>query len=178
MKSSWLPGANFIYITLLMLLFCGFQTTFWFSIFRTIPAPPLWLIAIIYVALYRRIFSSFLFIYFLGLIALSFTLMPLKMMMMSLFLLTTFLHFMKRRIFWSGQGYFVMVSTGAVFFYNIIYLILSKSLESNLIDWNLTDRIIQIGMTPFFSVFVYKILYRLDFKTEFLDQVESGGLEV
>lgn len=178
MKSSWLPGANYIYITLLMFLFCGFQSTFWFSLFRTIPAPPLWLISIIYISLYRRIVPGFLFVYFLGLIALAFTLMPLKMMMLSLFVLAVFLHFLKRRIFWSGQGYFIMVATGAVFIYNFIYLALSKSFEANLIDWNLGDRFIQIGMTPLFSIFVYKVFYKIDLKTEFLDQVESGGLEV
>lgn len=100
------------------------------------------------------------------------------MLVLSLFIQTSMIHFVKRRVYWSGHVYFVLMASIFVTIYHFIYFLLSKSLEPNLISWNLLDRFLQIGMTPFFALLIYRLLTFIDNKTELTDQIESGGIEV
>lgn len=147
---------------ILMILLCGFQTSFWFQIFGWLSAPPLWLLLIVYISLYRRSTTTVLWVYFLGFLASAFTLAPLKMIWCSLLLLYLLIVFVKARVFWGGPGYFALVSTASVATFQLTYWILSHLLEPNPVPMLPLERLTQILLTPLFSFPIHWLMSRLE----------------
>jgi hypothetical protein len=100
---------NFILLALSMMVLCALQTSFWFQLFGSVPAPLLWINLLIYIALYRKPALAICVIYALGYVAISFTLMPLKMMFVNLAILFTLVYLIKSRFFWAGSGYYTIM---------------------------------------------------------------------
>ncbi len=114
---------------LLTLIACGFQTTFWPELFGQLTAPPVWLVMVIWLSLYRTERPTILLLYAMGFCAALFSAMPLKMMLFSLLFLHFLLRFAKERFFWSGAGYFTLASALGVLGFHLIYLSLSNMME-------------------------------------------------
>lgn len=144
--------------TLVFLFACALQTTVWPDWLGTFPPPPLWLLIILFLSLYRPEMGTILFLYFLGLLASSFTAMPLKMMLFSILILHIAVAVARERIFWSGVGYFVLAATSGVTVFHITYLILSRLLEPEPAAWLVWERLVQILLAIPFSGLVYTVM--------------------
>lgn len=169
---------NILVQALFMALLCGFQTSLWYQFFGNVPAPLLWVNLIVYIALYRKPFMAIWVIYALGFIAASFSALPLKMMFVTLFILFALIFAIKSRVFWSGSGYYTIMSIFAAVAFHVIYFLLSLMLEPNSASLQPMERLVQIILTPSFAFPMYWLLARIDRWTHCEILQESGGVEL
>lgn len=178
MRMGFNSIANYLLFLLAILIFAGFETTFWFQFFPTIPSPMIWLNVMIYLALYRKPVMGIFSIYTLSFALLGFTLIPLKMMWFPLLVIFFLTHLVKSRVFWSGAGYFVIMCFASCLLYHTSFMLISKWLEPNMASVSFLNRLVQILLTPAFAWPVYRILAWFDRMTNTEDLQHSGGLEI
>lgn len=143
-------------VPLLLLLGAGaLQTTVWYQIFGSLSAPPLWLLLILWISLYRQSPTTILYVYALGLIASTFTGAPLKMIWVPLLFLHIAVAQVRERVFWTGPLYFSMVAVGGVILYQFLYVGFSYLLEPSPAPWIPLERLTQILLSVPFSFLVY-----------------------
>lgn len=153
--------------TLVFLFACAVQTTVWPDWLGTFPPPPLWLLIIVWLSLYRPEMSTVLFLYALGLLASSFTAMPLKMMLFTILIVHIAVAVARERVFWSGLGYFVLAGTSAVAVFHVAYFILSHILEPEPASWLIWERLVQVLLAIPFAGVVYTVM-------EFIERPFAG----
>ncbi|MFS4457581.1 hypothetical protein [Bdellovibrio sp. HCB2-146] len=178
MKIRWNFLLNFLILFVALVFVAGFQTTFWFQLFGNVPAPLLWLNLIVYVTLYRKPYPAIITIYAMGFVLMSYTGMPLKMMWISLLILFTLVYGIKRRVFWSGSGYYTIMCGFSAVAYHLIYFFTSMVLERNPASFEIVDRLVQIILTPSFAFPMYWVLAKMDKVTQDELVHEHGGLEI
>ncbi|MBX2989063.1 MAG: hypothetical protein KF802_14330 [Bdellovibrionaceae bacterium] len=158
------------------LLACGVQTVLWPNIFGELTAPPLWLLVITWLSLYRERSSTILLVYAAGWLTSAFTAMPLKMMFTSLLILHLVVTFTRQRIFWSGVSYFVLASVCSVAAFQIIYMALSVFLEPVRAAWLPLERIVQLLLVVPSSFVVYVVMNRFELPHPAEQRAHEGGL--
>ena len=178
MKIRWNTIFNSAALLGVLILIAGFQTTFWFQLFGNTPAPLLWINLMVYVVLYRKPFPAVISVYVMGFILLSFTGMPLKMMWITLLILFVLINGIKSRVFWSGSGYYTIMSAFAAVAYHLIFFFTSMAVEKNPASFELVDRVVQIILTPSFAFPMYWMLAKIDKLTQDELVHEPGGLEL
>lgn len=178
MKIRWSSTLNFLILFAALLLFAGFQSTFWFQVFGNTPAPLLWLNLMVYVMLYRKPFSAIFIVYSMGLTLLAFTVIPLKMLWITLFIVFGSVYLIKTRVFWSGSGYYTLMCAFSALSFHLIYFFGSILIEKNPVSFEIFDRLIQIALTPAFAFPVYWIFSKIDKHSQDELVHESGGLEL
>jgi hypothetical protein len=177
-NNRWSSILNLLILFSLLFFLAGLQGTFWFELFNDVPPPLLWLNLIVYITLYRKPLPAILIVYAMGFAMLSFTLMPLKMMWLSLLVLFTSISLFKQRVFWSGPIYYSIMCALSVIGYHAIFFLLSNIVEKNPVGFELVDRITQILLTPLFAMPMYWGLTRINKSLiQTLDH-ESGGIEI
>jgi len=176
-KLRWNFMLNFLITIAVLLALVGFQTTFWYQVLGTIPAPMLWLNLVVYIILYRKPAPAIMTIYAMGFILMSFTSMPLRMMWINLLILFIIVYGIKSRVFWSGSRYYAIMSAFSCFMFQVIYLSTSMAIERSPASFEIADRLIQIIITPLFALPMYGFLWKLDTLTQ-SELHESGGLNI
>lgn len=178
MKIRWSNILNFILLLLVLVVVSGFQSTFWYQLFGTVPAPMLWLCLVVYVSLYRKLYGALFMIYFMCLTIMGFTIIPMKMLLMTLLLVYLILYSIRSRVFWEGPAYYTIMCSVAAFSYHIIYFFSSLLVERNPASVDFLDRIIQLALTPMFCVPMYWILLKIDKMTLEEMSPEPRGYEL
>lgn len=178
MKIPWNKLFNFLFLILAMVLLAGFQNTFWFQLFGSVPAPMLWLCLVVYVTLNRKLYRGLFTVYVLGLAIMGFTVMPMKMLLISLFLVYFILYSIRSRVFWEGPVYYTIMCTLAAFSYHVIYFFHSWIFEKNPAPVDFLDRFVQLLLTPAFCFPLFWLLTRIDKMTSEEMTPESRGLEL
>jgi len=171
---------NFVNLILMMiigLLLCGLQTTFWFQIFGSLPAPLLWLNLVLYLILYRKPIEGILTIYLFGLFLRPFTAMPLGVLWLNLLLVFSVMSFVKKRVFWPSSRYFIMASFGMALTYHLSFILISQWFESNPATISFFHRFFEVVFTTVTSAPLYFILSWVDRVTNKETLPESGNLE-
>ncbi|MEZ0392651.1 MAG: hypothetical protein ACAH59_10570 [Pseudobdellovibrionaceae bacterium] len=177
-----MPAIRFNYLNLLLvllmtLILCGAQTTFWFQIFGSLPAPLLWLNLVLYLILYRKPLEGIATIYLVALFLRPFSAMPLGVLWLTLLIVFSVMSFVKKRVFWPGSRYFLMASFGIGICYHLAYFIISKWFESNPATVSLFHRFFEIVFTALTSIPLYIVFAWMDRMTNKETLPESGGLE-
>lgn len=177
-----MPAIRFNFVNLILLLLTalalsGLQTTFWFQVFGSLPAPLLWLNLVLYLILYRKPFEGILTIYLIAIFLLPFTAMPLGVFSLSLLIIFLIMNFIKKRVFWPGPRYFFIASVGIGICYHTSYFLVSKWFEANPATFSFFHRFFEIVFTSLSSVPIYVSLSWLDHVTHKETLPESGGLE-
>lgn len=168
---------NLIIILLLALILSGVQTTFWFQIFGSLPAPLMWLNLVLYLILYRRPLEAILTIYLIGLFLQPFTAMPLGVLWLTMLTLFLFMSFVKKRVFWPGSQYFLLASFGIGIGYHIAYFIISRWFEANPATFSFFHRFLEIIFTTLTAGPLYIVFATIDRFTHKETLPESGGIE-
>lgn len=163
-----LPSAVFI-------VACAFQSTVWPAIFGTFVSPPVWLLVIIWLSLYRPQPGTILFLYALGIVACSFTAMPMKMMFSSILVVHLALSYSRQRVFWWGSSYFVLAAVAAVTIYHVGYLLLSRLLEPTPAAWLPLERLGQILLAVPAAAVIYPIMRLMERPLLTADARPEGG---
>ncbi|PIS10497.1 MAG: hypothetical protein COT73_09125 [Bdellovibrio sp. CG10_big_fil_rev_8_21_14_0_10_47_8] len=156
---------NFLNLAILLLttlLFSGFQTTFWFQIFGSLPSPQLWLNLILYLILFRSRLEGIFTIYLLGLTLNPFTAMPLGILWLNLMLIFGLMTFIKKRVFWPTSRYFFMASLGVGFIYHVSYFLISRLFESNPAPVLFFHRFFEILFTALTAIPIYTFMTWVD----------------
>lgn len=153
---------NLIGVILIALILSGLQTTFWFQVFGSLPAPLLWLNLVLYLILYRRPVEGILTIYFLGLFLRPFTAMPLGVLWLTLLVIFGLVAFVKKRVFWPGTRYFFVASIGISISYHISYFFISRWVESNPATFSFFHRFFEVVFTALTSIPLFVIFSTLD----------------
>ena len=153
---------NWLTITLLLAVFCGLQSSFWYQLTGGAPAPQLWLLLILYLALYRTYIQAMISVYALSLVIKAFSAVPLSMLWSTLFLVVTASSFIKGRMFWSNTRYFVIAAASFVTSFNLIYYVLSKLIEENSVTLSFFTRLAEIALTTLCAAPVYWLLLAID----------------
>jgi hypothetical protein len=167
-----------IFTLVVVVLFLGaFQTTFWFQIFGSIPAPMLWLILVLYLFIYRGFFEAVALTYFLCLFLAPLTSTPLGVLWLSLLILAGLTQYLRKRFFWPGLKYFVSASLLATLSYQIIYQLTCYYVDNrwSSIDW--FSRFAELILTPLAAVPIYTMMALLDRITQKETLPEAGSLE-
>lgn len=151
----WLHFRRWGVPILLTLAAGALQTTAWYQLFGSLSAPPLWLLIIFWLSLYRITSFTILYIYGLGALASAFTGAPLKMMLVPLLILHILISFARQRVFWTGPLYFALVSVAGVSIYQVVFVGLSHLLEPNPATWLVLERVTQTLLSVPFSFLVY-----------------------
>lgn len=153
---------NLILVILLGLVLCGIQTTFWFQIFGSLPAPLLWLNLALYLILYRKPMEGILTIYLLGLFLRPFTAMPLGVLWLTMLVIFSLMSFVKKRVFWPGTRYFMLASIGIAVAYHLAYFFISKWFEVNPATFSFFHRFFEIVFTALTSIPLFVVFSFLD----------------
>lgn len=178
MKIRWSKLLNFLMMLLFIIILSGFQSTFWYQLFGTVPAPMLWMCLIVYIALYRKLYPAIFTIYLMALALTGFTVMPMKMLLVCLLLVYLILYSIRSRVFWEGPAYYTIMCTLACFSYHVIYFTASWLLERNPAPISFIDRTIQVALTPAFGFPMFWILNKIDKFTRDDLTLESGGFDL
>lgn len=165
-KSTILTILKFTTFTLVFYAFCAFQTSFWPFVLGSFPAPQLWLIMVVFIALKWPNIRAVFFIYFLGFIMTRFSYIPLKMAWTSLVALMLFVWIFKNRIHSTSLFYFSILATSGSFFYAICYILLSRWLEPSTTPVFFLHRLLEMGCNFLFSIPVFKFLDFIDQRFE------------
>ncbi len=178
MKIHWNKVLNFILLLLVLVLVAGFQNTFWYQLFGLVPTPMLWLSLIVYVAIYRKLYSALFIICIMSLAIMGFTAMPIKMLLICLLLVYLILYSIRSRVFWEGPAYYTIMCCVAAFSYHVTYFFSSLVIEKNSAPIEFWNRLIQLGLTPAFCIPMFWVLMKIDKLT--LDEMtpESRGYEL
>jgi len=169
---------NLLLLVLTFTLIAGFQTTFWFQLFGSVPAPLLWLNMVVFIALYRRPYPAIFMIYGFGFLMMSFSAVPLAILWATLLVLFILLYSIKTRFYWGGSVYYAIMCSFAAVAFHIIYPSLSAIFETNTVAPDLLDRAVQIILTPSFAFPMYWILNKIDSVSRDESLHEVGGLEL
>lgn len=89
-----------------------------------------------------------------------FTAIPLKLLYLILFSLLFLLKIVKNRFFWSGSGYFTIMSFVGASLFHFLYMLISYFVESAVPVWQILDRLLQILLTPAFAVPTYWLMMK------------------
>lgn len=175
MRQQGLFVAYILILSLMAYLLAGLQTTLWFQIFGNTPSPALWLILIIYIALYRPPHQGILIAYGCTALFSLFSVTPIGLWLLSVLIVFGIVWFVKQRIFWPGTGYFALACVLSAALFHIVSPLVSLLLEDQpLRTYFILDRIIQILLTPLFSSPIYYLLRWIEAVTEQEQLTESG----
>ena len=148
--------------SLVFFLLCGFQTSFLPNVITFLPPPQLWLLLIFFISLRWTPLFSIFYIYFLGFCLTRFSQIPLKMAWTTLLCTFTLLSVFKERVRLSGALSFSFFTLLGSFIFQISYIILSRSIESNPTSIQFFERLVQIIMNFIFSYPAYVFFEWLD----------------
>lgn len=148
--------------TILFTAACAFQASAWPDLFGTFAQPPLWLLIIIWLSLYRPGAGTILFLYFLGFVASAYTAIPLKMIFFTILIVHVGISLTRERVFWSGSSYFTLAAVAGVTVSHLCSLVLSRLIEPAPAPWMLWDRTLQILLTIPFSGLIYVVMNAME----------------
>ena len=148
--------------SIVFFLICGFQTSFWPNVITFLPSPQFWLMMIFFISLrWSPLFSVF-YIYFLGFCLTRFSQIPLKIAWTTLLSTFTLLTLFKERVRLSGALSFSFFTLLGSIIFEISYIVLSQSIESNPTSLQLFDRLVQVITNFIFSYPAYLFFEWLD----------------
>jgi hypothetical protein len=176
---NWLRrnSLNLFLVLLTAFILSGFQTTFWFQMFGSLPSPLLWLDMVLYLILYRRRLEGILSIYAVGMVLNPFTAMPLGIIWLNLLVVFAVMTFFKKRVFWPSSRYFFIASFGTALTWHISYFFVSHLFEANPATVFFFHRVAEIVFTGLISVPIFTLMSWLDRFSHKETLPESGGIE-
>ncbi len=148
---------KYVLFSLVFMMFCAFETSFWPNVIPVLNSPQLWLIFIIYISVRWIERWNLFFIYFLGYSMTLYSMMPLKMAWFSLILTYGVLYFVKTRIHATSVASFSVLTAAISVFYSLIYVGLSHLFETTPTGFMPITRIAQAGLNFVlsFPVFIF-----------------------
>lgn len=157
----WLLGLILIMLTASFL--AAIQSSLWFLVFGSFPAPMFWLVILVYVSVTRPLWEATLTTYLLCAVTAPFTVFPFGAWLIYCLLLTVLLLLIRERVFWGGPTYFMLMVGVASLTAPILFWICSRWFDKYalyipaIFDW-----MIAACLTALFSLPLYRLLQWFD----------------
>lgn len=156
---------NFIVMIVLFLFFCCIQTAFLTQLFKASHTANLWVGFTVYIALFRRLPESLMWVYLSSFMGLIFSPhCPLSFFLISQIVVLFYVRFMS--IFWKGGQHFVMFYSSGIVLFHISHYCLSLLLNfpspSYLMTSNLVPLVFQVFWAMLIGYPIYKLLKTVD----------------
>lgn len=148
--------------TMVFLVLCSFQTSFWPNVLPWIPSPQLWLLMIFFISLRWTPLFTIFYIYFLGFCLTRFSQIPLKMVWTTLLVTFALLSVFKDRVRLSGALSFSFFTLLGSIVFEFCYVGISRVIESNPTSVLFLERSVQILINFIFSYVAYNVFDWLD----------------
>lgn len=161
MKERLLLIGNHLLFVFVALFLASLQTSLWYQIFGYFPGPALWIPCLIYVALFRSTIETVIFSYLVGIALSTMTAMPEGMMMSICLGISLTAQVFKRRIFWSGSSYIMMVCGLAALIFHVYHWAATflvgdfPMTNPQVMDWLIEALLTQLAAPPLFSFFAW-----------------------
>lgn len=162
MQTTRFYPINFLVIAATTALACAFQTTAWFQIFGTAPAPLFWLNIVLYLFLYRRSSEALISVYALMMLVNPFTVLPLATLWVMMLFIFLVVNFFKKRVFWPGSRYFFLASISVSLLFQASSLTVAAFFETQNLNWSVLYRLAEILLTPLVSIPMFYALEKWD----------------
>jgi hypothetical protein len=139
------------------------QTSLWFLLFGSFPAPMFWLVTLVYFSVTRPLWESTLVAYLLTAVNSPFTAFPFEAFLVFSLLLVLILFLIRERVFWGGPTYFMLMVGVASVSAPVLYWICSRWFDKNplsvpaIFDW-----LIAGCLTALFSLPLYRLYQWID----------------
>lgn len=108
-KSLGASLTNYGIFWFLALLLTAFQSSLWLQLFGYSSSPYAWITILAFWTIYRSVAEGLIMVYLLSVTIAPSTAMPLDLLIFSNILLFTVGHMFRRRIYWPGGTYFMLV---------------------------------------------------------------------
>ena len=125
LKNPRLVFLNVFLFTLLGSLFGVLQSSLWFLILKDKINPPLWILGLSYLTLYRTPSQGLLWTYVYGLCLYAMTVAPFSRLFCLLLGVFVFIQVVKKYFFQTGGAYFFLIVVCASLFYELFYFVFS-----------------------------------------------------
>lgn len=149
------------------LILATVQTSLWFQIFGWFPSPIFWMPVLVYAALHRSFVQMAILTFALSLILMPMTVMPESLLFFTLFALGLSSRIVKRRFYWAGASYFMMMAGLAALFFNLYHWLGTFALtDYEATRPEISDWLIQALLTPLVAPVLYELFRWFDRATE------------
>lgn len=159
MKERLLKVANIFLLLLSVVILATVQSSFWFQVFGYIPAPALWIPALIFIAIYRAGIEAMLLTAIFSFALSTMTSMSDGLLLFSMFMVTISARAFRKRIFWPTNSYTMILCGFGALFFHIYYWILSLAFEQTkltspeIIDWIAEGLLTSLFAPTLFALF-------------------------
>ena len=131
MKRRGLVIANYLVFLGLTLFLISIQISLWPQLFGDFPAPQFWITILAYWVMGRHLIEGLAMTYFLSFLIGALTAMPLNLILTINMILFCSGFLLKRRIFWVGPAYLMVLSGLGSLLFPIVHFIISWFFEAN-----------------------------------------------
>ena len=125
MKNTRLVFLNAFLFAFLGILLGVLQSSLWFLVLKDKINPPLWILGLSYLTLYRTPLQGVLWTYVYGLCLYVMTVTPFSHLFFLLLGVFVFIQVIKKYFFQTGGAYFLFIVTCASLFYELFYFVFS-----------------------------------------------------
>ena len=133
MKNPRLVLLNALLFAFLGIVYAVFQSSLWFLILKDKISPPLWILGLSYLTLYRPPLQGLLWTYAYGLCLYVMTVAPFSHLLLLLLTVFTFIQIIKKYFFQTGGAYFLLIVGCTSLFYEVFYLIFSLIIHKDMV---------------------------------------------
>lgn len=176
MRDQGLLIGNYAAFALIGLALATLQSSLWMQVFGSFPAPHLWLPIAIYWSIYRKPQEGILICYVLSIAIAPLTAAPMGILLLLLLILWGCVYVFKRRIFWPGTTYFMLVVGAATLALPILHFILSWIFERNpTSSFYFFEWIMKSLLTPLVSIPLLVLFQKIDMLTHKEIPTETGA---
>lgn len=161
MKERLLKAANVLLMVLSVVLLGTLQSSFWFQVFGYIPAPALWIPALIYVAIFKTSVEAMIVTALFGFALSSMTSMSDGLLLSAMYMVTIGSRLFRKRIYWSSNSYIMMLCGFSAVFFHIFYWMISLGFEQTkltspeIIDWIAEGLLTCLFAPTLFALFIW-----------------------
>lgn len=120
---------NLVVYSVMALLLAGLQTSLWYHLFGGMTPPALWLLLILFLALFRSTREGILNVFVISAALSVFTGASTGLLTITTLSFYLTYRFFKSRIFWPGLSYFALMSFTSVIVFKLYYWFFSTLLE-------------------------------------------------
>lgn len=176
MREWLLLSANVFLLCFATLLLGTAQTSLWFQIFGWFPAPAFWIPALVYAALNRPFMQMTLLTFLMSLVLLPMTVIPNALLFLLMFVLGCSVRLVKRRFYWAGSSYFMMVCGITALVFHIYHWLGSMVIGDSAVSTpEISDWLVQSLLTPLIAPILYEVFRWFDRLTEYEQPSEASA---
>jgi len=143
------------------LLLAALQTSLWFLVFGRFPAPLLWLVPLVYVAVTRPLWEATIMTYAFTIVNSVFTAFPFEALLVYSILLMISLFLIRERVYWGGPTFFMLMVGVATPSAPVLFWLTSRWFDKNpvwvpaILDWMLSGLLTLLASLPIYHLYAW-----------------------